>query len=170
MALDSLDVSGGGIYVSLTPFHIGEAGSDGDQTNNNNNNCPDFIMTSWHQRARRDGRKQKNCSKLLCSILKTIGHGVWKRERRNIQKFKPGRSAMQRHCGLRLFCRNIYSVYITVPYCAWSVVLRRLLSFILINGPKTTLFEVNCWNNLFSFPFEKRARIPCLAWSHVLCA
>ena len=31
MALDSLDVSGGGTYVSLTPFHIdiGEAGSNG---------------------------------------------------------------------------------------------------------------------------------------------
>ena len=38
MALDSLDVSGGGTCVSLTPFHIGEAGPDGGQTNNNNNN------------------------------------------------------------------------------------------------------------------------------------
>ena len=37
VALVSLDVSGGGTYVSLTPFHIGEAGSDGGQTNNNNN-------------------------------------------------------------------------------------------------------------------------------------
>ena len=42
MALDSLDVSGGGTYVSLTPFHIGEAGSDGGQTNNNNNNILSF--------------------------------------------------------------------------------------------------------------------------------
>ena len=29
MALDSLDVSEGGTYVSLTPFHIGDARSDG---------------------------------------------------------------------------------------------------------------------------------------------
>ena len=42
MVLDSLDVSGGGTYVSLTPFYIGEAGSDGAQTNNNNNNVCDM--------------------------------------------------------------------------------------------------------------------------------
>ena len=35
VALVSLDVSGGGTYISLTPFHLGEAGSNGDQTNNN---------------------------------------------------------------------------------------------------------------------------------------
>ena len=34
----SLDVSGGGTYASLIPFHIGEAGPDEGQTNKNNNN------------------------------------------------------------------------------------------------------------------------------------
>ena len=38
-----------------------------------------------------------------------------------------------------------YNTYITVvPYCTWSVVLRPLLSFVLINRPKMTLFEVDC--------------------------
>ena len=39
-----------------------------------------------------------------------------KRERGNIQEFRPDRSAMQRHCGLRLFFKK-YSTYTTVPYC-----------------------------------------------------
>ena len=29
---------------------------------------------------------------------------------KNIQKIRPGRSAMQWHCGLRLFFKNIYSM------------------------------------------------------------
>ena len=33
-----------------------------------------------------------------------------------------------------------------------------------------SLFRIDCRKDLFSFPFEKRARIPCLVWSHVLCA
>ena len=44
VALVSLDVSGGGTYVSLTPFHIGEAGSDGGQTNNNNKQFSRFLI------------------------------------------------------------------------------------------------------------------------------
>ena len=43
--------------------------------------------------------------------------GSKKRERRNIQEFRPGRGAMQWHWGLRLFFKNVYSTYITVPYC-----------------------------------------------------
>ena len=39
----TLDVSGGGTYASLTPFHIGEVGLDGGQTNNNNNNNIDGL-------------------------------------------------------------------------------------------------------------------------------
>ena len=31
-----------------------------------------------------------------------------------------------------------------VDTCTWSVVLRPLLSFFLINGPKTTLFKADC--------------------------
>ena len=56
---------------------------------------------------------------------------------------------------MRLFFKNIHSAYITVDTLLFkSVVLRPLLSF-LINGPKMTLFEVDCWNDLFSLPFEK---------------
>ena len=34
-------------------------------------------------------------------------------EKKNIQEFSPGRSAMQWHCGLRLFFKNIYLQYRT---------------------------------------------------------
>ena len=46
--------------------------------------------------------------------------GLVKKER-NIQEFRPGRSAMQWHCGLRSFLKNIYSTYITVPYCVYGL-------------------------------------------------
>ena len=65
-------------------------------------------------------------------------------------------SAMQWHCGLRLFFKNIYSTIHALLYLTvWSVVLRPLLSFFLTNGPQTTLFEVDCRNDLFSLPFGK---------------
>ena len=92
------------------------------------------------------------------------------KKKRNIQEFRPCCSAMQWHSGLRLFFKNIYSTYITVPYCIWSVILRPLSSFFFISGPKTTLFEVDCWNDLFSLPFEKGLVYPtvCLPWTFLL--
>ena len=74
---------------------------------------------------------------------------------------------------LKIFTVCTYITVHIVPectaYCTWSVVLKPLLSFVLINGPQRTLFEVNCWNDLFSLPFEKRARILCLVCA-VVCA
>ena len=67
-----------------------------------------------------------------------------KKKMLNIQEFRPGRSVMQWHCDLRLSLK-IFAVhtYVTVPYCTWSVVLRPLFVY-LINGPITTLFEIDC--------------------------
>ena len=78
---------------------------------------------------------------------------------------------VQWHCDLRLFFKNIYSTcIITVPSCTWSVALRPLFIFLLDKRSQNNPFEVDCWSDLFSLPFEKRARIPCLVWSRVLCA
>ena len=43
--------------------------------------------------------------------------GVGKERRRNIQEFWPSRSAMQWHCGLRLFFKTIYSNTVHTDYC-----------------------------------------------------
>ena len=42
---------------------------------------------------------------------------VRKKQILNIQEFRPGRSAMQGHCGLRLFLKN-HIVWYTVQYSA----------------------------------------------------
>ena len=76
-------------------------------------------------------KENKNRSKLLHmfnsqeAILRSQGL----KKERDIQKVRPGRSAMQWYCGLRLFLKNIYNTYITVPYCTWYVVLRPLFIF-----------------------------------------
>ena len=53
-----------------------------------------------------------------------------KKGKKNICEFRPGRSAMQWHCGLRSFFKKYtYSMVLTQLYCTWSDVLRPLLSF-----------------------------------------
>ena len=69
------------------------------------------------------------------------------KKKNDIQKFRPGRSALQWHCGLRLFFENIYSTYIhycTLLYMVCSTFLRPLFIFLFDKWPQTTLFEVNC--------------------------
>ena len=79
------------------------------------------------------------------------------KKKRNIQEFEPGRSAMQWHCGLRLFFKNIYSTvniyYCTLMYMVCSTKTSFYPSFWYVNGPDATLFEVYCWNDLSSLPF-----------------
>ena len=54
------------------------------------------------------------------------------KKKRNIQEFRPGRSAMQWHCGLRLFFKNKYLQYIhycTLLYMVCSIKTSFYLSF-----------------------------------------
>ena len=89
-------------------------------------------LTRRHQSAREETEENKKSLTIVMFdsqvSLVNRSQGLVKKER-NIQEFRPGRSAMQWHCGLRLFFKNIYSTYITVPYCTWSVVLRPLFIF-----------------------------------------
>ena len=60
----------------------------------------------------------------------------------NLQEFRPGRSAIQRHYGLRLFFKNPVT---------WYIVLRPLLSFFLTNEPQMTLlFRVDSSKTVWS--------------------
>ena len=63
-----------------------------------------------------------------------------KNKKINIQEFRPGCSAMQWHCALRLFFKKCtYGMVLTQLYNTWSVALRPLVSFLLDkrapNGP-----------------------------------
>ena len=66
------------------------------------------------------GASCKNCYVRFSSISwvkRPQGSG---KKTRIIHEFRPGRGAMQWHCGLRLFFKNQYNTYITVvPHCTW---------------------------------------------------
>ena len=129
-----------------------------------------FRLTSRHQSARGDIRKQKSLQIVMFNSQESRqdrSQGL-KKKKNEHSKNRPGRSATQWHCGLRLFFKHIYSTCITVPYCTWCVVLRPLFIFLFDKRSQTTLFEVDYWNDLISLPFEKRVHIPCLVWSRVL--
>ena len=69
--------------------------------------------TSRHQSASR-----RQCYKTCCfNSQESHQNRVPKKQILNIQEFRPGRSAMQWHCGLRLFSKN-YIVWYTVQYNA----------------------------------------------------
>ena len=113
------------------------------------------TTTSRHQNARREGRKQKNVQNwYICLILKYLLVTGFGKEKEGIFK-NLGLVAAQYNDILACAYSLNYLQYIHNCTLLWSVVLRPLLSFFLINGPKTTLFEVDCWNDLFSLPFEK---------------
>ena len=96
--------------------------------------------------------------------LESKGHRVLKK--RNIQEIRPGGSAMQWHCGLRLFFKK--HTYSTVHYCTLLYMVCSVeTSFIFwTNGPQMTLlFRSIGQNTSFLLLFEKRFRIPCLVRS-----
>ena len=102
------------------------------------------TVTSRHQSARGDGKKNKKSLKIVMfgsqeSHQDRPQAGFKKDNTLNMQEFRPGCSAMQRHCGLRLFFKNRSTV-------TWSVVLRPLLSFFLTNGPRMTLLFRVVWS------------------------
>ena len=110
-----------------------------------------LVSTSRHQSARGDGRRQKILKNLMFGSQESCQDrpqaGFEKDNILNMQEFRPGRSAMQRHCDLRLFFKN--HNYSTVR---WSVVLRPLLSFLLTNEPRITLlFRVDWSKTSFLF-------------------
>ena len=80
-----------------------------------------------------------------------------KNKRIIIQKFRPGRSAMRWHCGLRLFFKNMLTVHmvLTQLYYTWWT-----------NGPQITFFRVDCWKDLSYLPFENWP----VCWARILCA
>ena len=57
-------------------------------------------------------------------------------------------------------CAYFWKIFtvLYIHYCTWLYMVCNIrtsfLSLVLISGPKMTLFEVNCWNDLFSLPFE----------------
>ena len=78
-------------------------------------------------------KETKNQKELLFSNLKNLKissrqvTGFEKDKTLNIQEFRPGRSAMQRHCSLRLFKKNqTYSAVLYSIVYVWSAVLRPL--------------------------------------------
>ena len=79
VALVSLDVSGSGTYVSLTPFHIGEAGSDGGQANNNNSNnnntvlmpSPGLAVNRLFQKGADSGLNPGERELCFCTLVRT---------------------------------------------------------------------------------------------------
>ena len=96
-------------------------------------------------------RRRKRSKKSLKSVmfdsqvsLVNKSQGLDKKEKKN-QEF----SLVAAQCNIIVACAYSlkylqHCTYITVPYCTWSVILRSLLSFLLIKGIKTTLFEVDC--------------------------
>ena len=80
----------------------------------------------------------------------------------NIHEFGPDRSAMQGHCGLRLFFKKP-TVWVTVQCSTqWSVVLRPLFIFLVDKWAQMTLFRVDWSKDLFFlFLIDKRARVVC---------
>ena len=106
-----------------------------------NNGCVE-IVTSHQDKlillvdTRVQVRRQKKTKKSLKMVVFDCQVSLGKRSQaleRNIQKLRPGRSAMQWHCGLRLFFKEYlqYDTYATVLYSTWSVVLRPLFSLLL---------------------------------------
>ena len=69
-----------------------------------------MLCTSRHQSAREETEENKKTFKIVMFdsqvSLVNKSQGLEKKKR-NIQEFRPGRSAMQWHCGLRLFFKNI---------------------------------------------------------------
>ena len=78
------------------------------------------IPTSRHHSASEETEENKQIIKnCYFQISKISSRQVTRFEKDkilNIQEFRPGRGAMQLHCGLRLFFKFIYSTYIIVPY------------------------------------------------------
>ena len=73
-----------------------------------------------------------------------IDHKAWKRKRVNIQEFRPGRSAMQWHCGLCLFFKNIYPTEKGTH--GWLLVTMRLIKIVVVwfdTCVCTLIFETN---------------------------
>ena len=75
--------------------------------------------------------------------------------------------ALRPMLNFKQYLRTVHTLLYLTVWSVGSIKTSFYLSFSR-NGPKSTLFEVDCWNYLFSLPFEKRARIPCLVWSCVL--
>ena len=93
--------------------------------------------------------------------------------KRNIQEFRPGRSAMQWHCGLRLFFKNIYSTYSTyVHYCTFLYMVCSIKTSFIFRFDKRAQYDP-VWGWLLKRPlfssFENRARISCLVSSLFAC-
>ena len=74
-----------------------------------------WISTSRQQSAREETIENKTSLKIVMfdsqEYYQDRQQGLKKKKIINIQEFRPGRSAMQWHCGLRLFFNNIYLQY-----------------------------------------------------------
>ena len=76
-----------------------------------------YAETSRHQSAREETEEQKklkNCYVLFSRISSRQAAGFEKDKTLNMQECRPDRSAMQRHCSLRLFCKKTDLQYSTV--------------------------------------------------------
>ena len=81
-------------------------------------------------------RRPEKTKKILKIVV--FGSQEYCQEKTHIQELRPSCSAMQLHCGLRLFFKKIYlqyGVWYFLRKCIWPVVsiLRRLFIFYLDN-------------------------------------
>ena len=137
------------------------------------------LITSRHQSARREGRKQKLLKLVIFESQESHQDRPQGLNKTTYWTFKNlGRAAAQCNgiaaCAYPLIKKHTYSTW--VQYSTRSVVLRPLLAFFWTNGAQITLlFRVDWSKDLFSL-LEKRPRMPCLVRScecdsrRLLCA